>query len=328
MLLFCLSLSFFLFQMEIKLLFKGSVLLAPNFSLHGVLHVPTFKLNLLSIPKLLAQTPCVVNFTKTQCIFQDQFRKIIANGNLVDGLFMLQGQSYNSSHSSNSLTGQSAAIPSKFSSDLWHKRLGHPSLNTLNKIPQLSHVFHSKTINHTCISFCSICPLAKQHKLSFPVSSSQSTSCFDLVHCDLWGPYIISAMNGCRYFLTLVDDYSRCVWTFLMPTKFHVLNILQNFVAFVQNQFQTTIKILRTDNGSELFNHSLASFLTQLGIIHQSSCPYTPQQNGVVERKHQQLLEMARALRFQSFLPKHFWGYCPLVPQIFTFLLSCYSKPK
>ncbi|CAM8915811.1 unnamed protein product [Rhodiola kirilowii] len=76
----------------------------------------------------------------------------------------------------------------------------------------------------------------------------------------------------------------------------------------VHTQFSAVIKTLRTDNGGEFFSDKLVQFLKNHGCIHQSSCSYTPQQNGVVERKHKHLLEMARALMIQSGLPKSFWG--------------------
>lgn len=77
--------------------------------------------------------------------------------------------------------------------------------------------------------------------------------------------------------------------------------------------------MLRSDNGSEFLNHTLQTQLSSLGIIHQKSCTYTPQQNGVVERKHKSLLNTARALRLQASLPLHFWGDCILTA---TYLLN------
>lgn len=78
----------------------------------------------------------------------------------------------------------------------------------------------------------------------------------------------------------------------------------------IGNAFSSTIKILRTDNGWEFFNSQVVDILQSLGILHQSSCTYVPQQNGVVERKHRHILGIARSLRFQSGLPVRFWGEC------------------
>ncbi|CAM8878782.1 unnamed protein product [Rhodiola kirilowii] len=119
-------------------------------------------------------------------------------------------------------------------------------------------------------------------------------------------------MTGCKYFLTLVDDFSRNTWTFLMKQKSEVPTLVIQFFNLVDTQFNKKIKSFRSDNGSEFFNTMLTQFLISKGCVHQSSCPYTPHQNGVVERKHRHLLDVARSLRFQSNLPKIFWGDCVL----------------
>ena len=131
------------------------------------------------------------------------------------------------------------------------------------------------------------------------------TTLFRSIHCDLWGPYSIKTPNGCNYFLTIVDDFSRTTWIHLLKLKSDTQSILKHFINMVEKQYKTTVKKVRSDNGGEFKIHD---FYTEKGIVHQTSCPYTPQQNSVVERKHQHLLNVARSLMFQSHLPKHFWG--------------------
>lgn len=181
---------------------------------------------------------------------------------------------------------------------MWHKILGHTSNTVLNKIPSLISV--SET-------FCSdIYPLAKQCNSPFSSSSSYTIAPFDLVHCDVWSPYRTLTVDGCRYFLTLVDDNSRAIWTVLLPTKQHVILSLQEFYAYVSVQFKTSIKCFRSDNGGEFLNYTLSSFFTSHGILHQTTSSYTPQQNGRVERRHRTLLEMTRALKIQYSIPARF----------------------
>nr|XP_016485312.1 PREDICTED: uncharacterized protein LOC107805752 [Nicotiana tabacum] len=113
-----------------------------------------------------------------------------------------------------------------------------------------------------------------------------------------------------RYFLTLVDDCSRYTWLFLLPTKVEVVVALRSFFTMIKNVYSTSVKFFRSDNGCEFFNSHMSELLQSLGIIHQSSCIYTPQQNRVAERRHRYILEVARALRFQASVPLRFWGEC------------------
>ena len=109
-----------------------------------------------------------------------------------------------------------------------------------------------------------------------------------------------------------MDDNSRVTWLFLLRHKSDVLAILKSFFVLVKSQFDKQIKRVRSDNGTEFFNNECKTLFTSLGIVHESSCPHTPQQNGVVERKHRHILEVARALRFQGSIPIKFWGECVL----------------
>ncbi|KAL4346654.1 hypothetical protein GQ457_17G001420 [Hibiscus cannabinus] len=115
--------------------------------------------------------------------------------------------------------------------------------------------------------------------------------------------------DGYQYFLTLVDDYSRSTWTYLLKHKSDVATIVPSFITLIKRQFGYDVKVFRSDNAPELKFNQLFS---DLGIIHQFSCVETPQQTSVVERKHQHLLAVARALFYQARIPIQFWGECVL----------------
>lgn len=121
--------------------------------------------------------------------------------------------------------------------------------------------------------------------------------------------YTISSC-GARYFLTIVDDYSRAVWVYLLIDKKEVFKMFMSFIALVDRQFNKNIRFVQSDNGTE-FN-SLKDYFMENGILFQSSCVGTPQQNGRVERKHRHIFNVARALHFQGNLPLYFWGECVL----------------
>jgi hypothetical protein len=123
---------------------------------------------------------------------------------------------------------------------LWHYRLGHPSDLPLRL---LSHVIPQ--VLHESNKNCSICPLAKQHRLSFPHSSSISPQPFDLIHCDIWGPFSIKSLTGSSYFLTIVDDHTRFTWIHLLENKSQTRTHIQAFFNLVETQFNAKIKSVR-----------------------------------------------------------------------------------
>ena len=194
---------------------------------------------------------------------------------------------------------------------LWHTRLGHAPTAVLKLVPV-------QGITSTLLP-CDSCMLAKQTRQAFPHSNSVSSNVFDLVHVDLWGPYKHKTHNNCSMFLTIVDDKSKATWVYLLPDKSQVASLFIDFMSYVCNQFATSIKTVRSDNGTEFLNHSLRSVLDAKWVVHQTSCVYTPQQNGLVERKHRTLLNIARSLRFHSSVPISFWGDCLLTA---TYLLN------
>jgi len=192
--------------------------------------------------------------------------------------------------------------------DLWHKRLGHPSSEVLSYLSSSLQVKFENIKNNVCET----CYRAKQTRNCFPLSSSKADKNFQLIHCDIWGPYREPSTNGAHYFLTIVDDASRATWAYLMVDKGETGHFLRKFITMVKTQFETNVKIVRSDNGLEFTSKTMQQFYHDHGILRQSSCVETPQQNGRVERKHRHVLNVARALLFQAHLPIKFWGECVL----------------
>jgi transposase InsO family protein len=117
-----------------------------------------------------------------------------------------------------------------------------------------------------------------------------------LLHMDLFGPIAYISIGGSKYCLVIVDDYSRFTWVFFLQDKSQTQETLKGFLRRAQNEFGLRIKKIRSDNWIEFKNSQIEGFLEEEGIKHEFSSPYTPQQNGVVERKNRTLLDMARTM--------------------------------
>ncbi|KAK1440796.1 hypothetical protein QVD17_06628 [Tagetes erecta] len=272
---------------------KGSCRLPNGTTIKGVLHVPKFKCNLLSVSRLSRDLYCSVTFFPDICFMQDlRSRELIGVGKHEHGLYRI-----------GMVENKRRAMMSTV--DLWHKRLGHTSSD------KLSHFNFVENVSFKTFD-CDSCAKAKHTRLPFKLSSTKSKECFELIHCDIWGRYRNPSLSGARYFLTIVDDYSRSVWTFLLKHKFEASDYLISFHKMIKTQFGKLIKRIRCDNGGEFTSNRMNDFYTEHGIVLETTCPHTPQQNGVVERKHRHLLETARALKFEANLPIHFWGECIL----------------
>jgi len=173
--------------------------------------------------------------------------------------------------------------------DTWHCRVGHIPIQKMKLLP-IDIVF-AKNNEHVLYH---IYLKAKQQTLPFQLSTISTSASFELIHFDTWGPYHTKTYLGHRFFLTIMDDYTKTIWTHLMVTKDEALGLFQSFVAMAHTQFSCKVKTIRSDNALELTKSTVAlEFFTSTRILHQTSCMQTPHQNGVVERKHKHLLEVS-----------------------------------
>ncbi|KAL4592837.1 hypothetical protein LXL04_005843 [Taraxacum kok-saghyz] len=282
----------------IQVYYKGDVQLTNELFLTDVLYVPQFELNLVSVTCLTRSQALTVKFYHDHTVIKQIFpNRMIGKGKVYEGLYLLDVPQ------SKSFTTVSANVA--VSLQHWHSRFGHPSSD---KIKMLS--------DHLCISnkdnsdsVCPICPLAKQKKLPFVSLNNVAKNPFDILHCDVWGLYQTSSHQGHKYFVTLVDDCTRFTWIYTMQNKYEVKSIIPRFLTMVSTQFKASVKIFRSDNAKELL---FTDLFHEKGILHQFSCVERPQQNSVVERKHQHILNVAKALYFQSHVPIEYWSECVL----------------
>lgn len=113
--------------------------------------------------------------------------------------------------------------------------------------------------------------------------------------------------GGKKYFVTFIDDCTRYCYVYLLHSKDQALEKFKEFTLEVENQLQRTIKVVRSDRGGE-YNEPFNAFCREKGIIHQTTAPYSPESNGVAERKNRTLKEMMNALLQESGLAQNMWG--------------------
>ena len=209
----------------------SSVCPLPSLLLTSVLYVPNSPFNLISISKLTCDINCLITFSDNFVTLQDRSTgRTIGIRRESHGLFLL--------------SSFSTACTSMDTPLLIHSRLGHLNISKFQiMVPRFSSLSSIK---------CESCQLGKHTRVPFPRCLNQLTkSPFELIHTDVWGPSQTESTLGFRYFVTFIDDYSRCTWLFLIKTRAELFSIFQKFHAKVRTRFNISIHIIRSDNAKE-----------------------------------------------------------------------------
>ncbi|RVW55367.1 Retrovirus-related Pol polyprotein from transposon TNT 1-94 [Vitis vinifera] len=168
-----------------------------------------------------------------------------------------------------------------------HGRFGHLNFNSLKMLCQGRWYKDCQT------------PLKKRMK---------AKKVLELIHTDICGLMSTPSQGNNKYFVLFIDDFTRMTWVFFMKQKSEVFSIFKKFKSFVEKQSGCYIKTLRSDRGMEYTSSQFGNFCEDEGVERQLTVAYTPQQNGVVERKNQTVMEMAKAILYEKGLPKIFWA--------------------
>ncbi|XP_039065619.1 uncharacterized protein LOC120211068 [Hibiscus syriacus] len=207
---------------------------------------------------------------------------VLLQGRLTnDGLYqLLSCEDQRSSYLVNNVSKSPVSLK------LWHQRLGHPSLDIVQRVLRSCSFVFNKT---EAVNVCSACMQGKSHKLPFCKSLTKYNELFQLVVSDVWGPAPVCSTDGFRYYVSFVDVCSRYTWMYLLKRKSEVAQCLLDFAKFVEVQFGYKIKALHSYGGGEY--QSLRKWLCANGVEHCHSCPGTSEQNGKAERKHRHIVE-------------------------------------
>jgi len=180
--------------------------------------------------------------------------------------------------------------------DLWHRRFCH--FNIKNIISKLNKV---KLFNK-----CNICKNSMLKNSPYPTNINKSKRPLQLIHIDFVGP-ISESIYDTKYFLSILDDFSRYGWTIFMKNKSEFFELFINWINKIENISDLKIKFIRSDNGLEFKSKEFNNFCNKRGITQQFTVPYNPQQNGKCERFNGTLIKHATAMLQDAKLSKKFW---------------------
>ena len=188
---------------------------------------------------------------------------------------------------------------------LGHARLGHINNKSIYRMVNLNLLSKFDVNMH---NKCEVCIESNFARQSFKSVQERSNELLSMIHSDLYDFKTIPSRGGKNYFITFIDDCNKYCYVYLLHNKDEALNMFKIYKAEVENQLEKKIKIIRFDRGGEYESAAFSDFCTQHGIVHQTTAPYTPQQNGVAERKNRTLKDMINSMLNNSGLPHNLWG--------------------
>lgn len=169
---------------------------------------------------------------------------------------------------------------------LWHRRFDHLSYKGLRTL-QWKQMVHGLPNFSAPTVTCTDCLNGKQHREVMSKNSTwRANMKLELIHVDICGPILPESNSGKRYILCFIDDFSRKSWVFILTTKSEAFTCFKNFKIMFEKESSLRVKCLRTDRGGEFTSHAFNEFCSNEGIKRQLTTAYTPQQNGVAERKN------------------------------------------
>lgn len=286
---------------RLKVIGSGSIELLVDsriIPVNDVLLVPDITANLLSVSSMV-KAGNSVNFNNNGCVVRSASGDVIVKTAPQNGIYKVT----DSKKTSGMLAGSNEDQLMK-----WHRRLGHLSYGNLVKLNEMIGGISLKG-NRDALEKCVPCLMGKQSRRPFRKQDAKikTKRILELVHSDVCGPMETTSVGGAKYFVTFVDDYSRKVFVYFAKRKNDIEGIFIKFKQFVETQACQKLKVLRSDNGGEYIGEFDAE-CQRSGILHQTSCAYTPQQNGVAERMNRTLVERARCMLFDANFDKSMWA--------------------
>ncbi|KAJ0865146.1 putative RNA-directed DNA polymerase [Helianthus annuus] len=270
-----------------------------EFLMEDVFHVPGMKKNLLSVPQLTATGRYVLFGPNDVCVFDNFETNSVPTlkGKRKDNVYVLSAESAYVDKANNNQTAE-----------LWHARLSHVGYDRLQLMMKKDLVRGLPEFEINKEIVCAGCQYGKAHQQPFETSTFKTMKPLELVHSDVFGPVKQPSIRGLRYMVTFIDDFSRYTWVYFLKEKSEVFEKFKAFKDEAERLTGNKIMCLRSDNGGEYLATAFDIYLRENKIRRQLTCPNTPQQNGVSERKNRHLAETCRSVMHAKNVPGRFWA--------------------
>ncbi|CAI7787945.1 unnamed protein product, partial [Closterium sp. NIES-54] len=189
-----------------------------------------------------------------------------------------------------------------------HARLAHAGVDTIkssakHEVATGLNIKPSTRADLPCVS----CVGGKLVRHTFPDKGSDAKKALAVVHIDMCGPFRVAAKDGSLYFLVLKDRHTRLVWVMPVAKKSDVLREFQKWLVLVERQAKKSVLMPRSDRGGEFLGKEFTDFVNGKGIVHNLTCPYTPQQNGMAEREMRTAVKSVRTMLLHMGVHHHWW---------------------
>ena len=266
--------------------------------IHPVLYIPAMSTRLLSMGEFLQQGMRVTG-NSLQISLSHMNHPFVQCKPLISGqtLYWLDAKT-------TAVEAQSTITPNiyKVDYDLMHRRLGHPSKEVLRCAIDNTKGFPQGIKIPTTSDVCPGCAQGKMPAASHPPSDTRAPKAFVRIHSDLKSFPILS-YHKCKYFIVFLDNYTSHVWITLLQDKASAISALKQWLALTKNQFDLTIKELKSDGGGEYKSDAFLKHLKDVSIKVLQSAPHTPQQNGHAECFMHIIMDKAQAMCLEACAP-------------------------
>ena len=315
--------------------------------LKNALHVLDLGINIISQAKIANHIAIII--PNNLYIIDNTTSKILTIGEKVNNLYYLPikivkplekayktnkqrkglNKPYNLNISENTLITTSPIYNETVSLETIHKRMGHINLKAIKKLN--NNTIGLTIINSTnfdinkCEDYNEAKMISQRYKI--PLNNIKSLDYLEKVASDIYSPIKPTTYDGYKYFITFIDKKTYYLEVYLLKHKSEALKVFNNFRLRAEKQSEKKVRILAIDNGKEYINDNFARTLSELGILHQKSPPYTKEPNGLIERINRTILNKVRTIIYTAKLPRYLWEEAVLA-SIYTYNKTPYSSLK